>query len=130
MVEDDATTRQMLVQVLSDDGFETFGAHDGAHALRAASARRPDVIVLDMGLPVLDGSGFVDQWRKHAGALGVPIVSISGLRHGETMAREVDAAAFFAKPIDLDRFLETVRGLASRHASRERGEEAEKPGPA
>lgn len=121
VVEDDASTRGMLVQFLRDEGFETFGAHDGAHAVRAASARQPDIIVLDIGLPVLDASGFVEQWRAHSGAPDVPIVGISGLPHGETMARELGTAAFFPKPIDLDAFIASVRGLAVRHAKRREG---------
>ena len=61
-----------------------------------------------------------------SGSLGVPIVGISGLPHGEALARTIDAAAFFAKPIDLEPFLESVRGLAERHArgARRAAEEA------
>jgi two-component system, OmpR family, KDP operon response regulator KdpE len=121
IVEDDASTRGMLVEFLREEGFETFGAHDGAHAVRAAGARQPDVIVLDMGLPVLDASGFVEQWRTRSGAPDVPIVGISALPHGEVLARELGAAAFFPKPIDLDAFLASVRGLAARHAKRREG---------
>ena len=121
VVEDDAPTRGMLVELLREEGFETFGAHDGAHAVRAAGARQPDVIVLDIGLPVLDASGFVERWRTHAGAPDVPIVGISGLPHGETVAHELGAAAFFPKPIDLDAFIASVRGLATRHAERREG---------
>jgi two-component system KDP operon response regulator KdpE len=118
VVEDDAPTRRMLVQFLRDEGFETFGAHDGAHAVRAASARQPDVIVLDMGLPVLDASGFVERWRPHPGAPDVPIIGVSALPNGEVIARELGAAAFFPKPLDLDAFLASVVTLAARHAKR------------
>jgi two-component system KDP operon response regulator KdpE len=118
VVEDDAPTRRMLVQFLRDEGFETFGAHDGAHAVRAASARQPDVIVLDLGLPVLDASGFVARWRPHPGAPDVPIVGVSALPHGDALARELGAAAFFPKPLDLDALLVSVLRLARRHAKR------------
>lgn len=118
VVEDDPATRRMLVQFLQDEGFESFGAHDGAHAVRTASAGRPDVIVLDMGLPVLDASGFVERWRARDGASGVPIIGISGLPHGEALARELGAAAFFAKPIELDALAASVRALATARRRR------------
>ena len=118
VVEDDPATRRMLVQFLQDEGFESFGAHDGAHAVRTASAGRPDVIVLDMGLPVLDASGFVERWRARDGASDVPLVGISGRPHGEALARALGAAAFFAKPIELDALAASVRALATARRRR------------
>src|SRR2546427_4099701 len=68
VVEDDDATRVMLTEFLSEEGFAVSSALDGAHALRAAAAGMPDLIVLDIGLPILDGTGFARQWRGGAGA--------------------------------------------------------------
>src|SRR2546428_6652330 len=68
VVEDDDATRVMLTEFLSEEGFAVSSALDGAHALRAAAAGMPDLIVLDIGLPILDGTGFARQWRGRAGA--------------------------------------------------------------
>ena len=115
VVDDDDSTRAMLTQFFMDEGFEAVGAENGAHALSLASAKEPDVIVLDMGLPVLDASGFSQQWSERPHAADVPVVAISGHPFGETMAREIGAVIFYEKPFDLTRLARSVRDLAARH---------------
>jgi len=121
VVDDDDSTRKMLTQFFNDEGFETLAAENGAHALAVASADEPDVIVLDMGLPVLDASGFARQWERRENAVEIPIVAISGQPFGEAMAREIGAVIFYDKPLDLTRLAASVRDLATRHAERRRG---------
>jgi DNA-binding response OmpR family regulator len=106
----------MLTQLFRDEGFETLAAENGAHALSVASARQPDVIVLDMGLPVLDASGFALEWKQRKNATEIPVVAISGQPFGEAMAREIGAVVFYEKPLDLSRLAGSVRDLAARHA--------------
>jgi DNA-binding response OmpR family regulator len=120
VVDDDDSTRKMLTQFFNDEGFETLTAENGAHALAVASADEPDVIVLDMGLPVLDASGFALQWKQRENAFEIPVVAISGQPFGEAMAREIGAVIFYDKPLDLTRLAETVRDLATRQAQRRR----------
>ena len=91
----------MLVDFLRDDGFAVSAALDGAHALRAAGAWGPDIVVLDLGLPVLDGSEFARRWRARTGNDRVPIVAVSGMPAGEETARQIGAVAFMRKPLDL-----------------------------
>ena len=105
VIEDDDATRTMLAEFLAEEGFAVSSALDGAHALRAASAHRPDVVVLDLGLPVLDGAG-------------VPIVAVSGLPYGAEMARQIGAAAYYRKPLDLPAFARVLRELADGRAVR------------
>lgn len=102
IVEDDDATRQALTEYLSGEGFSVEFALDGAHALRVASAGPPDIIVLDLGLPVLDGAGFAEQWRLHSGADRVPIVAVSGLPQGEAVAKGMGVAAYQRKPLDFE----------------------------
>ena len=118
VVDDDEAIREMLTQLLSDEGYDTFDAENGVHALSVASSTHPDVIVLDMGLPVLDASGFVRAWKEREGALQVPVVAISGQPFGETMAREIGAVVFYEKPLDVTQFVASVRDLATRQAQR------------
>src|SRR3989441_3402541 len=99
VVEDDDATRVMLTEYLGEEGFAVSSALDGAHALRAAAAGMPDLIVLDIGLPVLDGTGFARQWRERPGADAIPIVAVSGLPYGEQMAREIDEVAEVADDV-------------------------------
>ncbi len=117
VVEDDGPTRQMLVQFLEGQGFRVLAAQDGQHALRVAAAGAPDVIVLDMGLPYLDGSGFALGWQQRQQAVDVPIVGISGLPYGYAMAEQIGVAAFYEKPFDLNELALTLRGLVARRRS-------------
>src|SRR2546428_11705975 len=112
VVEDDDATRVMLTEFLSEEGFAVSSALDGAHALRAAAAGMPDLIVLDIGLPILDGTGFARQWRERPGADAIPIVAVSGLPHGAQTAPAIGAIAFYRKPLDLPAFAQVLREIA------------------
>jgi two-component system cell cycle sensor histidine kinase/response regulator CckA len=112
VVEDDAPTREVVAEALSDEGFTVTAARDGADALELASARHPDVIVLDIGLPTLDGPSFAARWRERGAAAEVPIVVMSGRPDGPEAATAMAAAAFYRKPLDLLALSATIRALA------------------
>ena len=75
VVEDDDETRHALVRELSARGYAVEEAQDGATAKRRWEARRPDVVLLDLGLPDMDGLTLVTRFRRDA---GTPIVILSG----------------------------------------------------
>ena len=103
VVEDDDATREMLCQALNDAGFDAVAALDGMHALRTSLAKRPQVILLDLGMPNLDGSGYLKQWRERdPGARKVPVIVMSGLGYGEQIAEQVGGVKFLSKPFDID----------------------------
>ena len=58
VVEDDDDVRKLIALTLQEEGYEVLTAHDGYHALRIVATGRPDLIVLDFGLPHLDGPSF------------------------------------------------------------------------
>jgi len=100
---------------LGEPDIEVRVAIDGAHALRTALVRPPDVVLVDIGLPVLDASGFVEQWCERApAARSVPLIAMSGLPYGRAVSEKIGAAAFFAKPFDIALVARTVRALAAR----------------
>lgn len=117
LVEDDDAVREMLCTALNDAGFDIVAALDGAHALRTAIARTPDVVLLDLGLPSLDGSGYLKQWRERdERASKVPVIVMSASAYGEQIADEIGAVQYFAKPFDVEELIKAVR----RHARRRR----------
>jgi two-component system, OmpR family, KDP operon response regulator KdpE len=75
VVEDDQETRRALVRELSARGYAIDEAPDGATALRRWEARRPDIVLLDLGLPDIDGLTLVTRFRREA---ATPIVILSG----------------------------------------------------
>jgi DNA-binding response OmpR family regulator len=101
VVEDDDAIRELLQLALREAGHETISALDGQHALRLALVSQPDVVILDLGLPLMSGVEFVANWREHLGAQGAPLVVISGHADLLTVADDLHARAAFAKPFDV-----------------------------
>jgi CheY-like chemotaxis protein len=115
IVEDDPDMRRLVDVCLQADGHETGFAVDGVSAIRAARASRPDLIVLDIGLPARDGFAVIDgiavMGRLNALPDQVPVIVISG-RDGagdEAEAFAAGAKAFLRKPFDRDEFVAAVR---------------------
>lgn len=115
IVEDDDTTRAMLSAAFSDAGFNIVAALDGLHALRTSVAIKPEVVLLDLGLPALDGSGYLARWRERdKRARNVPVIVMSGLPYGQQIADEMGAVQFFLKPFDVEEVIAAIR----RHSRR------------
>jgi DNA-binding response OmpR family regulator len=117
-VEDDPYTRAELRLVLEDAGFEVCAdASDGLQAVELAREHEPDVILLDLGLPRLDG---VEAARRILAEQDVPIVALTGRsRSLVDQAVEVGAVSYVAKPFHVDDVVGAVHdALATRHAGR------------
>ena len=115
VVEDDLETRSALVRELSTRGYRVVEAPDGQSALQAWQARRPDLVLLDLGLPDLDGLELVRRIRREA---ATPIVILSG-RYEEqekVAALERGADDYVTKPFGVDELNARLR-LALRHAA-------------
>lgn len=109
VVEDDRNIRELICEALRESSFDVVEAADGEEAVKAAIDRRPAVVVLDLGLPVLDGVGVADQIRDHYDQ-SVPIIVVTaGGRAGDVS--RVRAAVTFTKPFDLDDLVGAVRQL-------------------
>ena len=101
VVEDDDILRTAIVGALRDEGYEVIAAQDGFHALRLACVAEPEGVVLDLGLPFMDGPTFVTQWRARSAVPGTPIIVMSGRPDVKRVARDLGAAASLAKPFEL-----------------------------
>lgn len=114
VVEDDAILRETIQWALEDEGLRVMVAVDGLEALRRASVSVPDLVVLDMGLPGLDGYGVAAGLRaQHGDGLSILVVTADG--RAPEKARRVGAYAYLHKPFDIDDFLERVKqGIAQR----------------
>jgi len=109
VVEDDSDVRQTLVELLNDEGYEARGATNGRDALELLrSARAPGLILLDLRMPVMDGWEFRRQMRGDPALCGIPVVVMSADTGLERKTEGMAAAAVLAKPVGLDRLLETV----------------------
>ena len=113
IVDDDADTRQLLKVRLSSQGYETAFAADAVTAIAAAREERPDLILLDMGLPGGDGTVVMERLKTMPALAHIPIVVVSAQAPGitERRAAEAGAAAYVSKPIDNEDLLRKIRGL-------------------
>lgn len=114
VVDDDQGIRQVLRGLLEDDGYVVETAADGGEAVERLKAHRPDLVVLDLGLPVLSGPEVAAELRATHGT-SVPIVAISADSHAAEGARQAQAQTYFHKPFDLDALLETIDRMIRRY---------------
>ncbi|MEU8006158.1 response regulator [Catellatospora sp. NPDC049111] len=116
IVDDEPQILRALRINLRARGYEIEVAGDGASALRVASAYHPDVLVLDLGLPDMDG---IDVIRGLRGWSAVPIVVLSGRTGSEDKVQALDAGAddYVTKPFGVDELLARIRAVTRRHAA-------------
>jgi DNA-binding response OmpR family regulator len=113
VVDDDDSIRDFIAMALSDNGYEVATAPDGAAALRVLDAFQPELILLDMRMPAMDGWAFsrVHSRSRHS---HVPVVVITAARDAGASAAEIQADAFLAKPFELQELLALVGRLLQR----------------
>jgi two-component system, cell cycle response regulator DivK len=110
IVEDHFDLRDMLKQLLEANGYRTFEAGDGDEAVRLAVSERPDLILMDLGLPGTDGLSAVAEIRAQIPHTQMPILIISAYDRLEFRTEAVSAGCngFIAKPVDPTALLETI----------------------
>lgn len=108
IVEDDLPIRGLLQDFLAGEGFETLLAEDGRAGVELARSARPDLILMDIMLPVLDGLSAIRLLRQDAGTCDLPIVAMSANPMLARGAEPAAADAVIAKPFDLDVLLDIV----------------------
>lgn len=107
IVDDDVVIRTVLRTVLEDEGLEVAEAADGQAAVDYINGRRPALILLDMGLPILDGVTVGLRVRSLYESL--PIIVLSADIRVVEKARHVGAIAYLHKPFDIEALLDTVQ---------------------
>ena len=108
VIDDDPGLREIICEALEDDGLLVAAAADGAQALELAAQRRPQLVILDWGLPVADG-GVVSSRLRQAHGDHLPILVITADGRAAEKARRAQAFAYLHKPFDVDTLVITVR---------------------
>ncbi|MGW3045078.1 response regulator [Kitasatospora sp. NPDC001159] len=113
VVDDEPQIVRALVINLKARKYEVDAAHDGASALELAAARHPDVVVLDLGLPDMDG---VEVIRGLRGWTRVPIIVLSARQASDEKVEALDAGAddYVTKPFGMDELLARMRAAVRR----------------
>ena len=115
VVEDDEAIRGLVSEVLRDDGYDVGEAANGVEALQYVGGHKPDLIVLDLMMPVMDGWTFVEECRREKGCREVPIVVTSAshdLPRTADKLRAYGVRTCLAKPFDVDGLLALVERYA------------------
>ncbi|MCD2449337.1 response regulator [Methylicorpusculum oleiharenae] len=123
VIEDDPAIRRFLRTGLSSQGFSVFEAETGKQGIIEAGIRKPDLIILDLGLPDMDGSQVIKAIREWS---SIPIIILSARSSEQTKIDALDAGAddYLTKPFGFGELLARIR-VALRHATRSFESEAE-----
>ena len=108
VVDDELDIREAVTEVLSYEGHEVFTASDGEEALVKCRSLHPDLVLLDLMMPGMNGWDFRRAQLRDPSIAGIPVVVLSALGRVST----IDALAFLPKPFGLDELLELVRRAA------------------
>jgi two-component system, chemotaxis family, chemotaxis protein CheY len=111
VIEDDELLREALLEVLTDEGHEARAVEHGVAALAELSAFTPDLIILDLMMPVMDGYQFRAEQRRRGVAGDARLLLLSATRDLPGSAARLAADAHIAKPFRLDEVLATVSAL-------------------
>jgi two-component system, cell cycle response regulator DivK len=116
LVEDNELSRDMLSRRLTRRGYEVLTATDGAQGVEAARTGAPDIILMDMSLPVIDGGEATRRLKAAHDTRDIPIIALTAfaMASDEQMARDAGCDDFDTKPVDLPRLLGKVESWLSR----------------
>jgi DNA-binding NtrC family response regulator len=118
VVDDELGIRDLLSEILFDEGHQVELAENAAQARAARQRTRPDLVLLDIWMPDTDGVSLLKEWAA-TGLLNMPVIMMSGHATIDTAvdAVKIGAQAFLEKPITLQKLLKAVeQGLAKDHA--------------
>ena len=118
IVEDNELNRDMLSRRLARRGYEVLLAHDGAQGVAMASSTGPDVVLMDMSLPVLDGWEATRQLKAAPGTRTIPIIALTAhaMTGDEAKARDAGCDDFDTKPVEIERLIGKIEHWIARAA--------------
>ena len=114
IIDDNDTNRKLCRIILEQSGFRTREAANGREGLQAVRAELPELILLDVQMPVMDGLETLKRLKADPGTRGIPTVALTSYAMKGDRERLLTEgfSDYVSKPIDIDHFLEVVRRLA------------------
>ncbi|WP_426566773.1 response regulator transcription factor [Angustibacter sp. McL0619] len=116
VVEDDRELSRLLGELLTDEGYQVDLALDGQRGLHLALTRPPDVLVVDRGLPAIEGVELVRRLRRQGVSVPVLILTARGTVRDRIEGLDAGAEDYLVKPFDVDELLARLRSLLRRHS--------------
>ena len=121
VVDDEPAIRRFLRTSLHAQGYQVLEAEDGASALKAIARSAPDVVVLDLGLPDMDGREAISSLRNSGSTIPIIVLSSRSDEIGKVDALDLGADDYVTKPFGMDELLARLRA-ALRHRLQQQGE--------
>ena len=120
LVEDNEMNRDMLSRRLEKRGYQVVLALDGEQGVGLAQTERPDLVLMDISLPVLDGWEATRRLKSAPDTKGIPIIALTAhaMSSDRDKAAEAGCDDFDTKPIDLARLLQKIEALLARPKDR------------
>jgi len=116
VVEDNEMNRDMLTRRLARKGFEAIAAADGREGLALAHSAKPDIILMDMSLPVMDGWEATRQIKADPETRGIPVIALTAHAMAGDRERAMDAGCddYDTKPVEFPNLLAKIDALLTR----------------
>jgi len=116
IVEDNEMNRDMLSRRLARRGYEIVMAVDGAEGIATAQTIRPDLILMDMSLPVVDGWQATRRLKADAATRAIPVIGLTAHAMAGDREKVIEAGCddYDTKPVELPRLLQKIEALLSR----------------
>lgn len=112
VLEDDFAIREMITSLLEDEGYRVLGAANGLEGLEVVHTSRPDLIVLDLHLPLMNGMEFAQALAREN--VQIPLIVVSAALDAEEWAEAAGAAATLSKPFELEDLTRAVAAVCVR----------------
>ncbi len=116
VADDDPVGRELIREILESQGYHVIEAGDGSVALSSIQAAQPDLVLLDIQMPVLDGFGVIQALRRERQFQRLPVFALTAfaMRGDKEKALAAGFDGYIAKPIDVPAFRELIRQALSR----------------
>lgn len=111
IVDDDKCIVEITKVVLEINGYEVLSAFDGEEALAKTMHEIPDLIILDLLMPKMDGWEAYNQLKKYSKTAHIPIIIISALDKDTEMNKEMDVEGYLEKPFETNELVEKINNI-------------------
>ncbi len=113
VIDDQAIITQSLCEALEFQGYEPLAAFDGRQALEEISRQRPDLIVLDLLMPYMNGMQFLELLRADPSTHDIPVIILTAVDSREDVVRgiQLGAAMYITKPVTIERVVAVVKAV-------------------
>ncbi len=123
VVDDDERMRRLVRDLLTSHNYRVVTARDGAEAISVARSEKPDVILMDVFMPKMDGYAALDELKKDAATKGIPVVMLTAVGYdlNKRLAEQFGSSGYLTKPFSTKDLLETIGPFVQTRSEQQTG---------